>query len=201
MVVGPFHRPAALALAGSLVPTTLAGHRFWTETDPQVREQQKVHFMKNLGLLGGLLLTALDTGGRPSIPWRTRRATRHAADVVEDAAVSTRESVIDAAGALAATAGALGGAVAHTAGAARGAVAHGAGAARGAVAHGAGAARGAVAHGSGATRGAAAHGSGAARGAVAHGAGAVKGAASEVAGKVAEAAATAKERATATLSH
>ena len=34
---GPFARPAALLLAGSLVPTTLAGHRFWETTDPEQR--------------------------------------------------------------------------------------------------------------------------------------------------------------------
>src|SRR3954452_24551174 len=33
-------RLAALTLAGSLLPTTLAGHRFWEETDKQVRKQQ-----------------------------------------------------------------------------------------------------------------------------------------------------------------
>src|SRR4051812_36935826 len=35
-------RLSALALLGSLVPTTLAGHPFWEETDPQVRTQQRM---------------------------------------------------------------------------------------------------------------------------------------------------------------
>ncbi len=43
-------------LGAALVPTTLAGHAFWKETDPQLRAQQIAHFAKNLGLLGGLLL-------------------------------------------------------------------------------------------------------------------------------------------------
>ena len=51
-------RIAALALAFSLIPTTLAGHPFWKEQDPQQRQQQSIHFEKNLGLFGGLILLA-----------------------------------------------------------------------------------------------------------------------------------------------
>src|SRR5579859_4231863 len=69
-------RPAAAALAASLVPTTLAGHRFWELRDEQQRAQQQIQFLKNLGLLGGLLLAAVDTEGRPSIRYRTARAVR-----------------------------------------------------------------------------------------------------------------------------
>jgi putative oxidoreductase len=46
---------AALVLAGSLVPTTLAGHRFWEQEDERGRAMQLTHFLKNLGLMGGLL--------------------------------------------------------------------------------------------------------------------------------------------------
>jgi uncharacterized membrane protein YphA (DoxX/SURF4 family) len=49
-------RLAALALAGSLVPTTLAGHRFWAETDPSGRAAQRTQFLKNAAMLGGLLV-------------------------------------------------------------------------------------------------------------------------------------------------
>jgi putative oxidoreductase len=68
LATGKFRRLAALALIGSLVPTTYAGHRFWEETDEDIRKQQRTHFLKNLGLLGGLLLE-LD-----SRPRRPRRA-------------------------------------------------------------------------------------------------------------------------------
>lgn len=51
-------RVAALGLAVSLVPTTLAGHRFWAEPDPERRKNQQLHFAKNVGLLGGCLLLA-----------------------------------------------------------------------------------------------------------------------------------------------
>lgn len=71
-------RLAALALAGTLLPTTYAGHPFWAETDKQVRSQQRREFVKNVGLLGGLLVAIADTGGRESIPHRLGRGGRRA---------------------------------------------------------------------------------------------------------------------------
>jgi uncharacterized membrane protein YphA (DoxX/SURF4 family) len=70
---GKFTRPAALVLAANLVPTTLAGHPFWTMPQPD-RAQQQTHFLKNLGLLGGLLLAAADTQGKPGLGYRTSHA-------------------------------------------------------------------------------------------------------------------------------
>jgi putative oxidoreductase len=49
-------RAAAAVLAGELAPTTLVGHAFWEEATPSGRAAQQVHFLKNLGLFGGLLL-------------------------------------------------------------------------------------------------------------------------------------------------
>ncbi len=76
--IGRFPRLSALALAGSIVPTTLAGHRFWEQDDAATKAQQQIQFMKNLGLLGGLILAAVDTGGAPSLTWRAKRAARRA---------------------------------------------------------------------------------------------------------------------------
>src|SRR3954471_17482445 len=53
LAIGRLPRLSAAALAASLVPTTLAGHRFWEHQDPQQRAGQQIHFLKNLGLLGG----------------------------------------------------------------------------------------------------------------------------------------------------
>ncbi len=78
LAMGRMPRAAALALAASLVPTTVAGHAFWKIEDPQERNQQLVHFLKNLSMLGGLLLAAADTGGRPCLARRSRAATAHA---------------------------------------------------------------------------------------------------------------------------
>ncbi len=68
----------------SLVPTTLAGHRFWDESDASSRAAQRIHFLKNVSMLGGLLIAADDTGGRPSIPWRIHEAMGHARDGLPD---------------------------------------------------------------------------------------------------------------------
>ena len=46
----------ATALLGSLIPTTLVGHAFWKEESEATRKAQHTQFMKNLGLIGGLLL-------------------------------------------------------------------------------------------------------------------------------------------------
>ncbi|GHA11633.1 DoxX family membrane protein [Streptomyces echinoruber] len=76
LATGRLPRLSALALAATLVPTTLAGHRFWEEDDPSQRAQQRIHFLKNLSMLGGLLITADDTGAAPSLLWRGRHAAR-----------------------------------------------------------------------------------------------------------------------------
>ncbi|HEX5114496.1 MAG TPA: DoxX family membrane protein [Pseudonocardiaceae bacterium] len=63
LALGKFPRLSALVLALDLVPTTLAAHAYWEHEDPAVRGQQRVHFQKNLGLLGGLLI-AVAAGGK-----------------------------------------------------------------------------------------------------------------------------------------
>jgi putative oxidoreductase len=62
-------------LAAGLVPTTLAGHPFWGVPKEQ-RAAHRTQFLKNVSLLGGLLLAAVDTEGKPSLGWRGRRAAR-----------------------------------------------------------------------------------------------------------------------------
>jgi uncharacterized membrane protein YphA (DoxX/SURF4 family) len=67
LALGKFPRSSAITLAVSLIPTTAGGHRFWEESDPRQRAEQQTHFVKNVGLLGGLLLaawTANDRSGR-----------------------------------------------------------------------------------------------------------------------------------------
>jgi putative oxidoreductase len=83
--LGKFPRLSALLLAGTLVPATAAGQRFWEQEDPEERATQQLHFMKNVGLLGGLLLASADTHGKPSLSWRARRAARTAAETVQNA--------------------------------------------------------------------------------------------------------------------
>jgi uncharacterized membrane protein YphA (DoxX/SURF4 family) len=90
--VGVAPRAMAIVLGGSLVPTTLAGHRFWEVDDAVDRAQQRIQFLKNAGLVGGLIFAALDTGGRPSVFWSGRKAAEGAVATV----ASTTQSVLDA---------------------------------------------------------------------------------------------------------
>ncbi len=84
---GKGRRLGAVVLATSLVPSTLAKHPFWTRTDPLEKAEERAHFLKNVSLLGGVLLAAGDTEGRPSLVYLahkggeslardTRRATK-----------------------------------------------------------------------------------------------------------------------------
>ncbi len=55
LALGIAPKAAAGALIGSLIPTTLVGHAFWEADDPKTLAMQRVQFLKNLGLVGGLL--------------------------------------------------------------------------------------------------------------------------------------------------
>ena len=83
LALGKLPRLSALALSASIVPTTLAGHRFWEHEDPEERFGQLSNLLKNAGLLGGLLIAAVDTEGRPSVGYRARRAAKRAAENTE----------------------------------------------------------------------------------------------------------------------
>jgi uncharacterized membrane protein YphA (DoxX/SURF4 family) len=73
---GNGRRIGATVLAASMLPTTVAGHPFWAMEEPLERRQQRTQFLKNLGLLGGLLLAAVDTEGRPGLAWRASHGTQ-----------------------------------------------------------------------------------------------------------------------------
>lgn len=84
LATGKFPRAASTLLAASLVPTT-ATHQFWNETDPEAKQMQQVQFFKNVSILGGLVLAAADTAGKPGLPYRAKlagenveRSARHA---------------------------------------------------------------------------------------------------------------------------
>ncbi|GLY67444.1 hypothetical protein Atai01_40630 [Amycolatopsis taiwanensis] len=78
LAFGKAPRLSALALLGTLVPTTVAGHPFWEAKDAEERNDRIIHFVKNAGLAGGLMLAVADTEGRPSLAWRARHAAKNA---------------------------------------------------------------------------------------------------------------------------
>ena len=78
LATGRAPRLSAAVLAASLIPTTAAGHRFWEVEDPTQRTQQKLHFFKNVSVVGGLIIAAGDTDGKPGVAWRARHGVRDA---------------------------------------------------------------------------------------------------------------------------
>lgn len=92
LAFGRLPRLAAVVLALSTVPTTYAAHRFWSEQDPEARRQAKLHFLQNLGLLGGVLLASVDTEGRPGLAWRSQRAAKDAKRAARHASKDARRT-------------------------------------------------------------------------------------------------------------
>lgn len=129
LALGRAPRLAALVLAATVVPATVTEQDFWAEADPERKSAKRTAFLKDLGLLGGLMIAAADTEGKPSLGWRGRRAAQGAAAAVSTAlpfgaahdgatGAVLRERAHDAADrarALAAVAGAKGAELAETA--------------------------------------------------------------------------------------
>ncbi|WP_330228989.1 DoxX family protein [Nocardia sp. NBC_00508] len=85
LALGKAPRLAALVLAATVVPATITEQDFWNEQDPARKSAKRTAFLKDLGLLGGLMIAAADTEGKPSLGWRGRRAARDAAATVSAA--------------------------------------------------------------------------------------------------------------------
>ncbi|WP_336249641.1 DoxX family protein [Stomatohabitans albus] len=88
LFTGIFRKPAALGLIASLIPVTVAGHPFWKMSGGD-RGAQQVHFLKNLGLMGGLLLVATEPRRKPfiSIGSGTQQSISDAVGGVVDASL------------------------------------------------------------------------------------------------------------------
>jgi uncharacterized membrane protein YphA (DoxX/SURF4 family) len=89
LTTGKLPRISSTALALSVVPGSLGAHAFWAETDPSRKAEERRAFLADVGLVGGLIIAAVDTEGRPSLGWRARRAARKAGDAVSGALPSS----------------------------------------------------------------------------------------------------------------
>jgi putative oxidoreductase len=54
----PLRRLAALLIAFQLTPITYVGHRFWEMDEGPQRMQNRIHFFKNLSMIGAALYIA-----------------------------------------------------------------------------------------------------------------------------------------------
>jgi len=59
-------RWAAAALFLFLIPTTLIFHQFWG-IEPKLAQMQKIHFLKNVAIMGGMLMVLAIGAGRWSV--------------------------------------------------------------------------------------------------------------------------------------
>ena len=87
LATGHVPRLAALTLAATLPPTSFVGHPYWNETDPAARANQRIHFLKNVSMTGGLLMATLDP--EPHKKFIGRRAK----DKMSDAAASVADQL------------------------------------------------------------------------------------------------------------
>jgi uncharacterized membrane protein YphA (DoxX/SURF4 family) len=79
---GKMPRLASAALALTVVPGSLGGHTFWSESDPQRKADERRAFLTDVSLIGGLIIAAVDTEGKPSLGWRGRRAAHKVSEAV-----------------------------------------------------------------------------------------------------------------------
>jgi uncharacterized membrane protein YphA (DoxX/SURF4 family) len=56
IVLGSWTNFGIYALILFFIPVTFQMHAFWKETDPSVKANQKISFMKNMAVLGALFM-------------------------------------------------------------------------------------------------------------------------------------------------
>jgi putative oxidoreductase len=67
VILGYKARIGAALLLAFLVLATYYFHDFWTVSDPQAQQEQMIQFMKNLGLMGAMLLVIANGTGPMSL--------------------------------------------------------------------------------------------------------------------------------------
>ncbi|WP_323113689.1 DoxX family protein [Pseudomonas guariconensis] len=69
LILGFYTRPLAFLFALFVLGTALIGHPFWNMVDPE-RSANMTQFLKNMSIVGGLLLLAVSGAGRFSLDRR-----------------------------------------------------------------------------------------------------------------------------------
>ena len=93
LATGKMPRVASAALAFTVLPANLGTHMFWTETDPHRKAELRQAFLKDLSLLGGLIIASADTAGKPSLGWRGRRAAERLSERVSSALPGSQDTL------------------------------------------------------------------------------------------------------------
>ncbi|WP_074414947.1 DoxX family protein [Mycolicibacterium fortuitum] len=76
LAAGRAPRLTAAALAVTMIPGSIGSQAFSKDAEPQQAADRRREFLTDMSLLGGLIIAAADTAGKPSLAWRGRRAAR-----------------------------------------------------------------------------------------------------------------------------
>ncbi|MUK02183.1 DoxX family membrane protein [Vibrio cholerae] len=87
--IGRFSRVAALLLTVTATVNALVDYRSGDASTPEGKKARRTQLLKNLSLIGAVLLATVDTNGRPGIAWRAEHlavgAKKNAAGLRKDA--------------------------------------------------------------------------------------------------------------------
>ncbi len=87
--IGRFSRLSALLLTLTATVNTMVDYRAAASKTPEDKKARRSQLLKNLSLVGAVLLAAVDTNGRPGVAWRAGHlasgARKNVAGVRKDA--------------------------------------------------------------------------------------------------------------------
>jgi uncharacterized membrane protein YphA (DoxX/SURF4 family) len=119
LATGIGRRLGASLIAATIVPSNVARHPFWSRSDSDEKALDRSQFLKNISLLGGVLIAAMDTEGKPSLSYRAQKGSQTLAKETRKARKSLAKSTSGAAEEALAGGAALAGAIAATSRSAR----------------------------------------------------------------------------------
>lgn len=90
--MGKFSRLAAILLVGSSALNTVVDYRASDASTPEAKRSRRNQLLKNLSLIGGVLLAAVDTNGRPGLVWRAEHLASDARRNVRSLSKGARRS-------------------------------------------------------------------------------------------------------------
>ncbi|RMI28596.1 DoxX family protein [Nocardia stercoris] len=99
LALGRLPRLSAAVIAATVVPSTIVQQSFPTDGDPALRAAKRQALLKDLGLLGGLLIAATDAKGTPTWTERGHNAALHVESAAQRAAGAVT-AALPAAGAV-----------------------------------------------------------------------------------------------------
>ena len=96
--IGRFSRVAALLLTITTTVNALVDYRSADASSPEGKKARRSQLLKNLSLIGAVLLAAVDTNGRPGIAWRAEHLATDARKQLKKADKAVRKTASDVVG-------------------------------------------------------------------------------------------------------